>query len=46
MKNASNLFFCYLLPANFNVEPIYKPLMDYLQTLIFPTRKQDIETEG
>ena len=38
--------FCYLLPANFNVEPIYKLLMDYLQTLIFPTRKQDIETEG
>ena len=39
-------FFCYLLPVSFNTGPMYKLLMDYLQTLIFPTRKQDIETEG
>ena len=38
-------FFCYLLPVNFNVEPIYKPLMDYLQTSILAAKKQNIEAE-
>ena len=37
--------FCYLLPASFNAEPIYKLLMDYLQTSILAAKKQDIEAE-
>lgn len=40
------LCFCHFLPARFNVEPIDKLLMDDLQTSIFTTRKEDIETEG
>lgn len=38
-------FFCYLLPASFNVKPIYKLLMDYLQTSILAAKKQNIEAE-
>lgn len=46
MKNASNLVFFSFFARKLQREPIYKLLMDYLQTSIFTTKKQGIERNG